>query len=250
MKRFNAKAELAKLERRRMISSNKKVLTNILMPFFVIGFSCAALVFASYSLEDTGVEQNIVEKTNSDSVIVSDKIINDDLGVSKYYYNNENTYFKFNNMMFRIVRVNGDGSIRLMLNENISRDWSISINDNLDKWFNTNFKNNSYVVNSYFDNNIYVGNEEVTDLMNLTSAVIKPVGLLSFREYKLMYIYDDNSTMFLYSIDMYNNRWCTNNGILTACKDYENYGIRPVINIKKVNMSGEGPIDNPYMIEE
>lgn len=251
MKRFDAKAELSKLERKRFITSNKKTLTNMLLPFFVIGFSCAALTFASYSLDDTGnVEEPVIRNDQEVVEVTTDKTINDDLGTSKYYFNNEHKYIKLNNMMFKIVRVNGDGTIRLILDGSITRDWNLGLYDNLNVWFKNNFINNPYVVKSYYDNNIELATEEVTDLMNMTSAMIDYVGLLSYREYKLMYVYDDTSNMFLYSIDMYNDRWCTKNGVLSTCKDYENYELRPVINIKNVSVKGAGTITDPYIIEE
>ena len=51
MKRFNVERELARFERNRFVSSNRKSIMSVLMPFFIIGFSCCALGIASYSLE-------------------------------------------------------------------------------------------------------------------------------------------------------------------------------------------------------
>ena len=251
MKRFNVERELAKLERSRFVSSNKKSIMSILMPFFVIGFSCFALSVASYSLEEDNVVQEEVTGSNE---IVTDiqkaNTIGDDFGISEYYLNSEVKYVNLNNMMFRILRINGNGTYRIMLDYNIERDYNLSVDENIQNWFNSNFANNSYVVRNTFDNNVYNGDEEVVDLMNLNEARFDFVGLLSYREYELIYQYDDNSSFFLESYDTYNNRWCHSNGMLKSCTEAEDYGIRPVINIKVSNFSGEGTASNPFVIEE
>ena len=111
MKRFNVERELAKLERSRFVSSNKKSIMSILMPFFEIGFSCFALSVASYSLEEDNVVQEEVTGSNE---VVNDvqkaNTIGDDFGISEYYLNSEVKYVNLNNMMFRILRINGYGT--------------------------------------------------------------------------------------------------------------------------------------------
>lgn len=251
MKRFNVEKELSRLERSRFISSNKKSIMSIIMPFFVIGFSCCALGIASYSLETE--EQIIKEDTGIKAVVndvKKDNTISDDFGTSEYFTNNKVKYVNINNMIFRILRINGNGTYRVMLDYNIERDYNLSINDNLKIWFNKNFINNNYVVKNTYDNNSYYIDEEVTDLMNLVEARFDYVGLLSFREYKLIYQYDDSNSFFLESFDTYGNRWCNGNGMLKSCTETEDYGIRPVINIKVSKFSGEGTSSNPYVIEE
>lgn len=252
MRRFNVDKELNKLDRSRFVTSNKKSIMSVLMPFFVIGFSCCALSIASYSLDGESIA---IEEVNDKEkeIIISEKdenVINDDFGISKYYLNNDIKYVNINNMIFRLIRINGNGSYRIMLEYDLPRDYSLNIQDNLKNWFNSNFNNSMYVVKNTYDNNIYIGDEEVTDLMNLSSARFDYVGLLSYREYKLIYQYDDNSSFFLESYDISNNRWCSDKGILNPCTDDENYGIRPVINIKVSKFSGEGTLGNPYVIEE
>lgn len=251
MKRFNVERELAKLERSRFVSSNRKSIMSILMPFFVIGFSCFALGVASYSLEDEKLVQE--EVTGSKEIILEENkgnTIGDDFGISEYYLNNEVKYVNLNNMIFRILRINGNGTYRIMLDYNIERDYSLSVDENIKNWFNNNFSNNGYVVRNTFDNNVYNGDEEVNHLMNLNEARFDFVGLLSYREYELIYQYDDSGSFFLESYDPNYNRWCHSNGMLKSCSEAEDYGIRPVINIKVSKFSGAGTVSNPYIIEE
>ena len=101
-----------------------------------------------------------------------------------------------------------------------------------------------------YDNNMFYGNEDVENLINLFSARMDYVGLLSYREYKVVYQYDEVSNFFLESYDFNGNRLCNNNGMVVSCNEYEYYGIRPVINIKVNKLAGEGTIENPYIIEE
>lgn len=249
MKRFNVKKELSRLERRKSLSTSTKGLSSLLVPFFVIGSSCVALTVASYSLDNTGEVNNIINEPVVD-IVKEENTISDDMGTSKYFYNNEDRYINFNGMLFRVLRINGDGSLRIMLTTDINRDYYLSIDDNLKNWFNYYFSNNQYVVKNTFDNNIYYGIEEVDNLINLFSARMDYVGLLSYREYKVIYQYDESSSFYLESKDMYGNRLCNNNGMIVSCNEYEYYGIRPVINIKITKLVGEGTIDNPYIIEE
>lgn len=249
MKKFNVQKEISKLERKKSFSDSTKSLNNLLVPFFVIGSSCVALTVASYSLDNIG-EANIIEKNPVKEVTKDENIISDDTGSSKYFYNNEDRYINFNGMLFRVLRINGDGSLRLMLSSDISRDYNLSIDDNLKNWFNTYFSDNQYVVKNTYDNNMYYGIEEVSNLINLYSARMDFVGLLSYREYKVIYQYDEASSFFLESKDMNGNRLCNSNGMIVSCSENETYGIRPVINIKITKLIGEGTIENPYIIEE
>ena len=67
-----------------------------------------------------------------------------------------------NNKVFRIIRVNGDGTLRVMLNEVVLasdygfEDYSTStLRTTLKNWYNVNMSGLSYVVEGDFDNNNY-----------------------------------------------------------------------------------------------
>lgn len=261
MKRFNADKELSKLERRHFKVDNKS-LANLLVPVFVLCASALFLVGASFSL-------NIGELTDSDlsyredGVIIDGLTINDDNGISVYFTNDQNRYVLFNDMLFRLVRVNGDGTVRLMLVEGINKtyldgsenarfnyDFTLDIETNINNWFNYYFVNNVFVVDGLFDTNKYKDDTVVTDLINNENHVIKKVGLLSFREYNLVFRYDNGSRFYLNNYNLDNQRYCVFDGILTTCDDNYMYDVLPVINIKVDNFTGDGSIDSPYQIEE
>ena len=59
---------------------------------------------------------NINEKANTKEGLIKGQ---DDYGTSYYFRGNiNNNYIKINDMLFRIVRINGDGTIRIILDEN------------------------------------------------------------------------------------------------------------------------------------
>lgn len=252
MKRFNVHRELSRLERKKSLGGSSDKVRTLFVPFFVVCFSFVALTVASYSLEDTGDNVNNIVVNNESVIdeIIYDNVISDNNGESRYFVNNENKYINFNGMLFRVIRINGDGSLRIMLNNDIDRDYYLTIDENLNNWLLNNFGDSKYLVKNFYDNNMYYGDEEVVDLINLYSAKIDFVGLLSYREYKLIYQYDELGSFFLESKDMNGNRLCNNNGIVASCSEFDYYGIRPVISIKFDKLIGEGTIESPFIIEE
>ena len=251
MKRFNVERELSKLDKKRLSDNNKSNIMSMLIPFFVMGFSCVGLIAASYSLDANSVSNEIIDNSNVIQENIDneqDKTINDNFGVSKYYTNSDDKYIYFNNMLFRIVRINGGGSYRIMLDSNISFDNTLSIEDNLYNWFNSSFNGNRYIVKDMFDNN-FVEEKDVSSLVTLTGKLDK-VGLLSLSEYKLFYELDENVNMYLYNYDINGNRWCSKDGVLGSCNEFDIYYLKPVINVKVNNLVGEGSRINPYTIED
>ena len=95
----------------------------------------------------------------------------------------------FNGMMFRIVRINGDGSYRVVLDESdLSFNYGVSnyFSDSnlqmvLNKWFNENLKGSKYVVEGEFDISSYT-DVDVDTLVNLDGSYNSYVGTLNARD--------------------------------------------------------------------
>lgn len=261
MRRFNASKELKKLERRKLIFSGDSKSTNFLVPLFIV---CAAVVFlagTSFSLK--------IDDNNNDNLSIRDEneiidglTIFDDKGLSIYFTNDKNSFVLFNNMLFKIVRINGDGTVRLMATQSINKtdieenliegfnyDFNLDIETNLNNWFNYYFINNENVVKGVYDNALYTGDEEIDNLKN-SSYSENYVGLLSLKEYNLIFRYDNNWSFYLNNYDYNNVRHCVFDGIQTTCDDNFVYDVLPVINIKADNFSGSGSIENPYQLIE
>ena len=193
----------------------------------------------------------------------------DNYGIS-YYYNGlvDNNYVKIDETLWRIVRINGNGSIRLISNDIIDTiaytESKSSINeiiiDNINKWYENNLKDNELLSDEIFcidnkdnttiketlecdDNNIYTV---------LNNKLKYPIGLLQVEEVNLIgfngYLKDYN----IWTNTQYKNNeiFVVKDNSLSISKKNEEYSIRPIINIKAdlVIKSGDGTQNNPYKI--
>ena len=95
--------------------------------------------------------------------------------------------------MFRIVRINGDGSLRLILDDNSlvfnygtnNKYLDSNIKNIVNNWFNENIKLNNLVISNTFDINNYSEIED-DNLINLDGSYDSFVGTLNAREASLM----------------------------------------------------------------
>lgn len=260
MKRFNAQKELRILERRKSSLIGMSSYSNTMVPVFVFILSCVFLAGVSFSL-------NMEQETHNDLSYRENKAniegvtIGDDYGRSVYFTNDINKYVLFNNILFKIVRINGDGTVRLMVVDKINNEYSeeygvfnydymLDINTNINNWFNHYFTNNQNVVEGIFDNNKYNDEDIIEDLINIENKNFSYVGLLSYREFKLIYKYDSNEMFYLNNFNTLDNRYCVYNGVLELCNNDIVYDVLPVINIKVDYFMGDGTISNPYVISE
>ena len=190
--------------------------------------------------------------------------IYDNTGTSMYYKGNAvDNYIRVNGMMFRIVRYNGDGSIRIILNESIlSSDYgntleytSSNVRKELNNWFDTHFKGKSYIVAGDYDVTNY--QEYSTDnLVNFDGYLVDTVGLLSVRETAL--ILGDESSSYLDGVtgiylgngSSTEGVWYYRNGKIDVVKPNVKLSVRPVININVKTLDGNGTIQNPYTFKE
>ncbi len=131
--------------------------------------------FADAILKNTPYVSQSKTAIGSEAATTNEGLIrlSDDLGTAYYYRGNiENNYVSFGNMMWRIVRINGDKSIRLILDGTIEDvgsyydddDKSFSYQDVnmktiLDNWLNTNLKDElKYIANTKYCNDIVKDN--------------------------------------------------------------------------------------------
>ena len=119
--------------------------------------------FADTILENVKPSDDALTKVGEEAAIEDEGLIknSDDSGVSYYFRGNvKNNYVSFANLTWRIVRINGDGTIRMILDDIISEsanyknDESESllyqdsyINTALENWYQENLRN-------YTSNNI------------------------------------------------------------------------------------------------
>lgn len=178
-----------------------------------------------------------------------------------YIYKGENVdnYIRYSNMLWRIVKFNIDGSLDLVLDDNI----------NMLKWNNdvVSFEKSDIYkyLNNYFyklldyDNlsNTVICTDEIDDLKNITcnnKITDSYVRLLSISEYlnsmvdNKTYI-NDGSNIWL-SDRGSKTIWNINDKNLSSSKPNNMYYVKPVITLKNstVLKGGTGKVDDPYIV--
>ena len=209
------------------------------------------------------------EAATNDEGLISDL---DDYGVTYYFRGNvTNNYFNFAEKRWRIVRINGDNTIRLILDEQVSTMEqfageegeynSVAISKSLDEWYNSNLSNyDKYIVENKFcydynlstDKTVYNAYTRVvvsnTPSFNCEGKVIsKNIGLLSVDEaiYAGLMVNRSNTSNYLYNSGL--NEWWTitpstneygfnifivkNDGAITSVNSRNVKSLRPVINL-------------------
>ncbi len=178
---------------------------------------------------------------------------------ASYYYKGDaiDNYLKYNNQLYRIIRINGDGSIRIMLEESIgnysygnTNKYEISnIPAILDKWYNDNFKNENRVITKEFDLENYM-TISPQNLYILTNYINAKVGLLSIKE--ILLINGNVNTSYIKERTLTTNGYDLNKVWISSdvINKNESAEIHPVINIKYSKLKGRGTIKMPYEIEE
>ncbi len=188
-------------------------------------------------------ELSLATKISNEQIATENKglyVTTDDLGESLYYKGNvDNNYVSFANILWRVVRINGDQTIRLITNEPIGQSiYSITDSNSADSIQN--------YLNDFYTHNLQ-DYERYIDNVNLK------IGLLTKDEVELSKL--NNQETYL---DMTKTWWTmssksensvyTNNSI-----DYKigsNLDVYPVINLKKDTplIAGDGTLNNPYKI--
>lgn len=189
---------------------------------------------------------------------------------SGYYVGNvDNNYIYFNNMLFRIVRVNDDNSVLIVSNDALANvDYT---NDGrftdsaLDKWLNDYFYNllePSYQdlikSSSWCDDVISSDNITTTECSRQTDK--RKVGILSLQDYNLSYdgvsSYLDKSNFSWYAnLAEDNKAWA-----ITSTDSYPNtiyssestnlLNVVPALNLKASTtiLEGDGTYTDPYVV--
>ena len=189
--------------------------------------------------------------------------ISDNSG-SAYYFKADaaNNYIKLEDELFRIIRVNGDGTLRVMLNDVVlSSSYGAEnyldseLYKTLNNWYDYNFKDVSYVVEGDFDTSNYENGYDLDSLIDFDTYYVGYVGALSVREAVLMSegVSGGNFLETVHGIQLlnpsgYDSSYYFKDGkALVGSYGYYR-SVRPVINIKADKLLGDGTFENPYTI--
>ena len=255
---------MAKKEKKKM--GKFEIGFTIFSLIFLIGFSCFyGYRFFYYKNQfapkgSDGKEVTLLVNIIKEKVVTSGDGLYNEENIFVYKGENVNNYVKYSNMLFRIIKVNRDNTIEMVLDDSLnylSYD-SEKINykeSDLNKYLNDVFYNNikgkSLIKTPYCSGKVNdVNNVECGDIE------IDYVKLLSLSDYLNSKV-DDKSYLNKDEIVWLNNSnddsiWLLNNGSLSMGKPSDLYLVKPVISFDNLSafVSGDGSKDKPYVIEE
>lgn len=178
----------------------------------------------------------------------------------------ENNYVSFAGRLFRLVKLNSDGTVKIVSNEDVG-----TVNyDDIDKYLNDYYYSSIYekskdlLVKNYKWCNDQVGDKELNSRKKCNNNTNRNiVGLLSLADYNnsvdtgSSYLYSDTIN-WMSDYSSKNEAWATREGFIgtdsryySFDKDY-NFSVRPAFVLKKniKVVDGTGSKDDPYIIDD
>lgn len=216
----------------------------------------------TYTIRDKNYNKTVVTRT----VIVANnltEVVKKNTDATGYYKGlNQNNYLLYSGMLFRIVKVNEDGSIKLITDEaitNLRADYDNYENSNVDTWLKEVYLKSLNKTDKYLVDSTYcVGNiNSTTDYTTeCSSTITSKVGLLNISDYYNT-LANNNSSIHTSRYMLANK---VNNNYLSAPITDKDITvttkilapIRPVITLKAnlYLLSGNGSSDNPYKLDD
>lgn len=217
----------------------------------------------TYTIRDSSYNKTVVTR----EVVVAQnltEVVKEATDDTNYYRGNvENNYLLFSGMLWRIVNVNDDGSIKIISDEavtNLRANHSIYEDSNIDTWLKNVFYESLHNPDEYLIDTTYcVGNiTSIYDYSTECDTVINSkIGLLSIGDYAKTLVGEENSifsTSFMLANKIGDNY---------AEVPYDSYNIngvstgnlapiRPVVTLKSnlYLISGNGSEENPYKLDD
>ena len=231
------------------------------------GFILACIIFYGYRFitlyldnkKNLKTEENTLAKEIIDNNSNNENFKNVN---NEYYFTNDtdNNYIMYSNILWRIVKVNNDKSIKLISNDNLSylafsNDIESFETSYINKWLNNDVLTNEIDKNNLTNDRVCVDNitkANTTKCENYTNN--NNFGLLSIIDYVIAGgedSYLNNNKFFYLSTINDDEVWYVNSrGKLTSSTGDKLYGVRPTITIK-ANVKyteGDGTNEKPYII--
>ena len=209
-----------------------------------------------YSATDSLNNKNTVER-KVHVIQTLDKLVKKDTGKSLVYNSsNPNNYIMFSNMVFRIVGLNSDGTVRI-----VSDEAAGAVNyDDLEDWLNeyyydhidSDFKD--YMVREEYCSSKIAKDKFSTTKDKCDDTDKNYVGILSVSEYNKLGFMNPGNITWTSDYTSDKEAIATSTGFIGQVENYMsfnkkyNFAVRPVINLKegiKIK-EGSGTPDEPY----
>ena len=266
---------MARKKKQKHLYTKKEFFFNFFSLIIIIGIG----IYFGYRSLYYYSKQNMVNKGNNQNlgevIINSNKLVTEGDGFHRdkkgYYFTGKvsNNYVLFANRVFRIIRINNDGSIKLVTDRNIASfmwgDADTYKNSNLYNWldkredkhtgiyYNTIPAADNFLVKTNYsedilkDDKIVLNNEENSDYittLTIDDYVIsggKNGYLNNGQIYHLLGLNDSKGTLYV-----------EEDGSIANSDSLTSYGVKAVITLKKNTISsyGDGSVDNPYTIKQ
>lgn len=247
------------------------------------------IILASNEIKDDPITSIGEAAIENEGLIISE----DDLGTSYYFRGNVvNNYVYFADHLWRIVKINGDGSVKLVLNDLLdtisSYYYSLpsynynesNIKNIVDAWYDQNLSNYSdYISNQKYCNDLSINADgsfgiykrimidHIASYKCLGDKLSLKIALLTIDEVILagastkgengsFYLYNDFENAYYLMSSASKSTYSyypflvnANGSISTTTSGTLLRGVRPVVSIiKTVTSTGNGQVDNPYLI--
>ena len=206
-------------------------------------------------------------KLLADSILSSSSFVYEGEGLynsnGNYIYKGEkvNNYLKYSNLTWRILKINTDNTIDIVLNQPINNlKWNSEVTDFVSSDINMYLKEK---VVSYLNKDMITNTVIYKDLINDVSKIScndadssLEIRLLNIDEFlnssvdNKSFISSKNGTWL--SNRGSENAWIINGNSLSYTTVDESYDVLPVVTLKSSNvlMSGKGTEEEPYVIEK
>ena len=219
-----------------------------------------------YKIYNPKTEYGEVLLNLSSSIINDSELVTSDDGLhlinGNYVYKgkNVNNYILVDNILFRILRINKDKTIDLVMDDYVNKmAWNEEITtykkSDIYKYLNEKilkiFNQDNLVKTSFCIDPVYELNEISCDETDNESYI----RLLGINDY-LNSINDDQTFIEIENVWLYNhgknNAWHTTANYISNSSPNNLYGVLPVITLKNsiTYLRGDGSINNPYIIED
>ena len=221
-----------------------------------------------YRIYNPKAENGEVLANLATSIISNSSIVYEGEGLyinsGNYLYkgNDVNNYIIINDMLFRIMKINSDKTIDIVLDDYINKlKWDDEIKNFDDSYINT-YLNEKFLnsLNKDLLVKTTVCSDIIKEIKNITCEESKNddyVRLLGLNDYfnsmadEKTYLVKDNEFLWFYNRSN-ENVWHTTAKSVASSVSNKIYGIKPVVTLKNsvVLISGDGSLNNPYQIQE
>lgn len=229
------------------------------MIFCCISFIFLMLIFLFYGFKFYVNSKKYDDKIIS-KVIINNKTIKNEKGTYLFRGSNSNNYIEFSNMIFRIVKINVDGSVDIVLNDSINAlEYKLTkdyVNSDINKYLNDVFLSK---LDKYYLSKTVICNDVVSSINDYSCKnknVENYVKLLDLSDYLNSIDTDtyisSNQNIWLSTVKDDRNIWIVSDNKVAYMDNDSSAYIRPVVTLKNSSIitSGDGTKENPYKISK